>query len=286
MLTASSLPETDYPAWGAGTVYAAGERVILTSVHRVYQRLLAGSSPVAPNLDSVNWVEVGPTNRWAPFDQAVGSAATSGAATTMTYTITPGEVVTALALLDASCESAAVTVTVGSEILYSKTYGPTLSESSIGDWYSYFFESIARRGSVIDFGLPAYSEAVITVTLSGAAPLQLGVMAIGRHYEVGTTLAGTRISIIDYSIKNTDEFGRTSLVERAYAKRMEATVLVSTLAITTISRRLADVRATPVIWVGDEMQEATNIYGWCREWAVEMQYPNVSHCTLVVEGLV
>lgn len=286
MLTASSLPEDDYPTWGAGTVYAVGERVILTSVHRVYQRLLAGSSPTAPNLDAVNWVEVGPTNRWAPFDQAVGSSASSGVATTMTYTITPGQVVTALALLDASCDSAAVTVTVGPDTLYSRTYGPTLSDSSIGDWYSYFFESIERRGGVIDYGLPAYSEAVITVTLSGASPLRLGTMALGRHYQIGTTLAGGRISIIDYSIKTTDEFGRTSLVERAYARRMENTVLVSTLAITAISRRLADVRAIPVIWIGDEMQEATHIYGWCREWAVEMQYPNVSHCSLVVEGLV
>jgi hypothetical protein len=286
MLTSSSLPETDHPAWAAGTVYAVGDRVILTSVHRIYQRLLAGSSPTAPDLDAVNWVEVGPTNLWAPLDRAVGTAATSGVATTMTYTITPGEVVTALALLDASCDSASVTVTVGAEVLYSRTYASTLSDVSIGDWYAYFFDSVKRRGGAVDLGLPAYSEAVITIGLSGTAPLRLGTLALGRSFDMGTTLAGGRISIVDYSTKETDAFGGTSVVERSFAKRLEATVLLPTVAIDSISRRLADIRAIPVIWIGDEVLEAAQIYGWCREWAIEMQYPNVSHCNLVVEGLV
>jgi hypothetical protein len=286
MLTSSSLTEADYPAWNAGTVYAVGDRAILTSVHRIYQRLFAGSSPTAPNLDSVNWVDIGPTNKWAPFDKAVGTSATSGAATTITYTINPGQVVTALALLDASCDSASITVTVGSELVYSRTYGAVLSDVSVSDWYTYFFDGIERRGGVVDVGLPAYSEAVIVITLSGGAPLTLGTLALGRYFDVGVTLAGGRLSIIDYSAKASDEFGSTSIVERSYAKRLEVNVLVPTNAISAISKRLADIRATPVIWIGDDRLEAAQIYGWCREWAIEMQYPNVSHCSLAVEGLV
>lgn len=287
MLTSSSLDEDDYPVWSSATVYAAGDRSILTSTHRIYQRLNAGSGPLAPNLDAANWVEVGPTNKWAPFDRAVGTSATSGADTTLSYTITPGQVVTGLALLDASCDAVSIQVMVSGETIYEKNYVPVLANDlEIGDWYSYFFESIQRRVSLIDTGLPAFSESVINVTLTGTAPLRVGTLALGRPYTIGTTLAGGRLSIIDYSIKTTDEFGTTTLSERAHAKRMEAVVVVNTLTVGVISQRLADIRATPVIWIGDNSIESTVIYGWCREWVIEMQYHNISHCSLVIEGLV
>lgn len=285
-LTSSSLAEADYPAWASGFVYTADARVILVSTHRIYQRNSAGSSAVAPNLDPVNWTDIGPTNKWAPFDQAVGTAATSGAATTLSYTITPGQVCTGLALLDASCDSVTITVVVGSTTLYSRTYDPTLSSSGIGDWYAYFFESIERRTSLVDMNLPAFSEAVITVSLSGLAPLELGTLALGRPLDMGITLAGSRASINDYSVKQTDAYGATTLVSRDYARRLESTVMVPTSQVSAMARRLANTRATPAIWIGDDTIDATLVYGWCREWAIEMQYPTVSQCSLVIEGLV
>lgn len=285
-LTASSLTEADHPAWASGTVYSAGARVILTSTHRIYQRINAGSSATAPNLDPVNWVDIGPTNKWAPFDQAVGTAASSGVATTLSYTITPGQVCTGIALLDAACDSITLSVAVGSTVLYTRNYAPSLSAADVGDWYAYFFESIDRRTSLVDMNLPAFSEAVITVTLAGRAPLELGTLALGRPVDMGLTLAGDRASINDYSIKETDSFGTTSLVSRDYARRLESQVVVPTKQVSTIARRLAAVRATPVVWIGDETVDVTLVYGWCREWVLEMQYPNISHCSLVIEGLV
>lgn len=286
MMTASSLAETDYPAWSGATVYAAGDRVILISAHRVYQRLSAGSGPVAPNLDTTNWVDVGPTNKWAPFDRSVGSEASSGAATTLSYTITPGQVVTGLALLDAACDAISIQVTVGGDLFYEKTYSPVLtSDASIGDWYAYFFESIERRASLLDAHLPAFSEAVINITLSGTAPLTIGTLALGRPYTIGTTLAGGRLSINDFSVKSTDEFGVTTLTERAYARRLEANIVIATPSANIVAQRMAEIRASPVIWMDDSPSSPIIIYGWCREWAIEMQYPNISNCSLVIEGL-
>ena len=41
MLTSSTAPETDYPAWSSATAYAVGARVILTATHRRYEALAA-----------------------------------------------------------------------------------------------------------------------------------------------------------------------------------------------------------------------------------------------------
>lgn len=284
MLTSSSLPETDYAAWNGATAYTTGERVIRASTHRIYQRLTNGTSPTAPELDAVNWVVVGPTNRWAPFDQAVGSVATSSS--TISYVLTPGQAVTGLALLDLSADAVAVDVSVLGTSIYSQTWDPVVSSASIADWFAYFFDSIERRGSLVITNLPAYADAVITVTISGAAPLEVGTLAIGNAYDLGRTLAGTSVGIIDYSNKVTDQFGVTTVTERSYAKRMSANVVVRTSSVSDIAKRLAAVRAKPVVWIGEDTVEATLIYGWCRDWSVDLQYPTISHCSLTVDGLV
>ncbi len=287
MMTASSLAEDDYPAWSAATVYAVGERVILTSAHRVYQRLNAGSGPTPPNLDTTNWVDAGPTNKWAPFDRSVGSEASSGGATTLSYTITPGQVVTGLALLDASCDSISIQVSVSGDVIYEREYSPLLtSDASVGDWYAYFFESIERRASLFDAQLPAFSEAVIGIALSGTAPLKLGTLVLGRPYTIGATLARSRLSINDFSVKSTDEFGVTTLTERAFSRRMEANISIPTASVNVIAQRMADIRAKPVVWIDSESVGEIMLYGWCKEWLIEMQYQNISNCSLLIEGLV
>ena len=39
ILLSSSVPETDYAAWNSGTTYSIGNRVILTSTHKIYESL-------------------------------------------------------------------------------------------------------------------------------------------------------------------------------------------------------------------------------------------------------
>ena len=75
VLTSSSVPETDHAAWVSGTTYAAGDRVIRTGTHRIYERLIPGAGTTPPESDSANWLDAAPTNRWAMFDGAVGTRA-------------------------------------------------------------------------------------------------------------------------------------------------------------------------------------------------------------------
>lgn len=285
MLTSSNLPETDAPAWSAGTVYSVGQTVIRTGTHRIYRRLLAGSSPTAPELDPTNWQDIGPTNRWAPFDSAVGSLATT-AGTSITYTLTPGQTITSIALLDLDADGVLVSVSVSGSTVYSRTWAPAVSPTSMGSWFSYFFDPFERRGSLVILDLPAYPTAVISITLTGTAPLAVGTIVIGTAYDLGTTLTGTKVGITDYSVKNTDEFGVTTLVERSYAKRMETQLVVPTGQASTVARRLAAARATPAIWIGEQDIDAAIVYGWPRDWAIELSYPQVSYISLSIDGLV
>lgn len=280
-LVSSSIPETDHPAWNAATAYAEGDRVILTSTHSIYQRLVAGTTAGSPDVDPANWQRVGPTNRWAMFDRAVGSLST--ATGSMTVTLAPG-MVRGFALVDVNASTAVITMTAGVETVYSRTVD-LRDGTNIIDWESYFFGDFLRRKTLILTDLPPYGEAHVTVTISGGGTVSVGTVVVGSLFDLGISTHGMSLGIVDYSVKSTDAFGVTSVVERAWAKRMTVPVVLDTFKVDEVHRRLASIRAVPVIWIGGDQLDQSVIYGFFKDWSIDVAYAAISYCSLTVEGL-
>ncbi|MBK8199281.1 MAG: carbohydrate-binding protein [Acidobacteria bacterium] len=284
MLTSSTAPETDYPAWSSVTAYTVGARVILTATHRRYEAL-AASTNVSPSTDPTKWLDLGPTNRWAMFDARVGTA-TSRAAS-LQVGLAPGAI-DALALIDTEAESATVTLTAGGVQVYSRSQTFNVGGVAIDNWFSWFFEPLGQKTSMLFLDLPVYAAGQLSVTLTRDNPadsVSCGTLLVGRQLSLGDTEHGADIGIIDYSRKETDQFGVTSVVERAFAKRMTAKVVLATDAIDDIHRSLAALRATPVLWIGSESFESLTVYGFYKEFSIDIAYPTVSYCSLTIEGL-
>ena len=111
MLISSTRAETDHSAWASGTTYAAADRCISTTTHRIYASVQGSNTNHNPTTDDGTWwIDVGPTNRWAMFDQTVGSITSQ--ATPLTVVLDPG-IISALAL-PASVFAGAVPGTSGS----------------------------------------------------------------------------------------------------------------------------------------------------------------------------
>jgi hypothetical protein len=226
MLTSSTVPENDHPAWAAGTAYVTGNRVILTTTHRRYEAL-AASTGVNPATDPTKWLDLGPTNRWAMFDARVGTASTRAAS--LQAVLAPGAV-DAVALIDTDAESATVTLTVDGVTNYTSTQSFNLGGNAIDNWFSWFFEPIGRKSTLLFLDVPVYANGVVTVTIARDNPADIvscGSLLLGRQLSLGDTEHGVDIGIIDYSRKEADQFGVISVVERAFAKRM--TTFIATL---------------------------------------------------------
>ena len=284
MLTSSTAPETDYPAWSSATAYAVGARVILTATHRRYEAL-AASTNVSPSTDPTKWLDLGPTNRWAMFDARVGTATSRTGS--LQVGLTPGTI-DALALIDTEAESATVTLTVGGVQVYSRSQTFNVGGVAIDNWFSWFFEPLGQKTSMLFLDVPVYAAGQLSVTLTRDNPadsVSCGTLLVGRQLSLGDTEHGADIGIIDYSRKETDQFGVTSVVERAFAKRMTAKVVMPTDAIDDIHRSLAALRATPVLWIGSESFESLTVYGFYKEFSIDIAYPTVSYCSLTIEGL-
>jgi len=283
MLAHSSVPETDHAAWSAAAAYTVGARCIRATTHSIYERLAAGTTATPPEDDPVNWARVGPTNRWAMFDGAVGTLTT--ATGEITVTVAPGTL-RGLALLDLDIEALTITMTAGAAVVYSRVYAPLGSLEDVGDWYGYFFDSISRRRSLVLTDLPAYAEGVLTITATGTGPISIGSCIVGALYELGTVQEGASVGIIDYSRKQTDDFGATTVAERSYAKRMTVPIVLDTSAVSMAADRLARIRARPVVWIGSADIDALVVYGFVKQWSVDIPGRVLSTCSLDIEGLV
>lgn len=161
-----------------------------------------------------------------------------------------------------------------------------ISDSAISDWYGYFFEDIVRVQDFAVTDIPLYYSPKINVSLlDSGATVAIGTLVIGQSYEIGGTLYGAEIGIVDYSRKEVDDFGAWEIVERSFAKRGKFTVFMDNSAINLTRQMLQGYRATPIVWVGSDDYESTIIYGFYRTWAIEIAYPTKSYCTLEIEGL-
>ena len=284
MLTSSTAPENDHPVWASGTAYAVGARVILTATHRRYEALVA-STGVNPASDPTKWLDLGPTNRWAMFDDRVGTATTR--AGSLQVVMVPGAT-DGVALIDTDAESATVSLTVSGTQLYSKTQSFNVGGNAIDSWFAWFFEPLGKKSSMLFLDIPVYETGVLTVSMTRDNPADLvscGTLLVGRQFDIGDTEHGVDLGIIDYSRKETDQFGVTSVVEQAFAKRMTARVVMQTSAIDDVHRTLAAIRATPVLWIGSESFESLTVFGFYKEFSIDLAYPTVSYCSLTIEGL-
>ena len=287
-LTAAMLVSTDaaetYSAWNAATAYVLDDIVLRTTTERLYQRLVAGTTATAPESDTTNWLDIAPSNKWAMFDGEISTATTKS--TSLTVVLKPGYV-NSLALFGLVGSNLAVTVrdALAGNIVY--TLSQDLDGTIIADWYQYFFEPVVQLAEVVLTDLPPYGDAHITVVLTGTGTVECGICLVGTFYTLGDTQYGASVGIIDYSRKVTDEFGITTFVRRAYSKRMSAKLMLDNVQMNKVQRVLADLRATPCAWIGvdDTTYAPLVIYGFYKDFSIDVAYPTMSYCALEVEGL-
>lgn len=287
MLTSGTVAENDHPAWSAATAYAVGDKAIRATTHRIYERLVAGTTATAPESDSANWLDIGPTNRWAMFDNVVGTV--TAAASPLTVVLQPGSV-SGLALMELVGREAQVTLkdASGGAVVYDEVID--LDGTIIESFYDWFFAEFEQRTDVVLTDLPGQftgGELTITVTAtSGNA--EIGVCKLGHVVEIGDTQCGATVGIMDFSRKERDAFGNFSIVERSYSKRANFTVWTDKSSFNRIYRRLADIRATPAVYIGADLEgyEPLIVYGYFRDFSIDVAYPTHHLCSLEVEGLI
>lgn len=286
LLIGSNIPETDYGVYNAGTTYALAALCISTVTHRIYKSAQASNTGHALT-DTAWWTDIGPTNRWAPFDQRGGTQASRLA--TITYDLTPGTA-DAIAVMDTNAESVALSLKVSGVEVWSAIKYLNLAGSSIDDWYKYFTGAAGIASNVYFDQIPLYAGSTLTVTITGrnpAANVTVGSIAMGAMRYLGSTEVGVEVGIIDFSRKVTDQFGAISVVERGFSKRMTLRMMIETNFVDNIMATMASIRAIPVVFIGEDDFDSLLFYGFYKDCSVNLANArgSVSYLSLTAESL-
>ncbi len=278
----STAPETDYAVYNPATNYAVGARTIYQ--HVIWESVQTPNTGNTPGTDALYWATVAPTNRWAMFDTEVSTQ--TSVASPLTVVVKPGYV-NSLALFGLEGTTLDVTVRDGlaGAVVYSATR--TLDGTVLADWYQYFFEPSVQLGEVVLTDLPPYGNAHVTASISGAGTVKCGSLIVGTVYDLGGTRYGASAGIVDYSRKDTSATGVTTFVRRKFSKRMSAPLWLDSGQLNKVQRVLADLRATPCVWIGTDVPgyEPLTVFGFYRDFSLDIAYPTVSYCNLEIEGL-
>ena len=285
ILTSSNIPEDEYPAWVSGTSYTALGKVIYQ--HKIYQRIVTGSGTTTPDLDQANWLDDGYTNRYRMFDNIISSVSSRTGG--IEFTLTPNQVINGIALLNVNASTVRVVMNDPVEgVVYDRTK-ELRSSSNVNDYFSYFFAPLLSENleTAIFLDLPSKPTATITVYVSSGSGLtEVGEVVYGVQSVVGRTNYGTAIGITSYSRKDTDEFGKVTVVKRKNSKYADYDIDIDNNNLAIVQRLFSEIDSVPCVFIGNPDMEELVVYGFYKEFKATISFPTVSKCTLRVEGLI
>ena len=273
--------------YSATSTYSLGNRVSYAG--KVFESLQNANIGHDPSSSATWWLLIGPDNKHAALDNSVSTLTTSSGV--LTLVIKPGSI-DSCGLVDMEgnlIEFAMMDQTDG--LVFYKTVG--LSGAEVNNWYDYFFLSPLsemRRTQYVLSGLPSqYLDSLVTIRIkNGTNTAKLGLASFGKLSSIGEVQYGASAGIVDYSVKSTDEYGNTSLLQRNFSKRLSARCFVPNKDINRVQRTLYSIRATPVVWVGVDdptYEEAMIVWGFYKDFTTEISYPTYSLISIEIEGL-
>lgn len=232
------------------------------------------------------WTKISSTNKWAMFDGEINSRTTK--ADSLTVTFTTG-IISSLAIINTNANTIKITVRdgLGGDIIYEDMQGLA---GVVLDWYEYFFNLLDNvKTSIIFQNIPPFGSSHVTLEFVGGSDLAVGEVIFGSTFEFGYTQEGLSSGIIDYSKKETDDFGNATLLKRAYSKTMQANIFVENYKLNQVQRLMYNLRATPTVWIATEdpyLEEAGIVYGFYKDFSSTISYPTMTMMSLEVEGLI
>lgn len=278
LVTDVAEPSAGETAWVSGTTYAVGDVRIRTTTHRRYERLVAGAGTTPPESDTVNWLDVGPTNAWAMLDlERSSQTEVSGGA--IQVAITPGRRFNAVGLVGLYGASVTVEVKVGA----ATTYGPVtanLLARNTTTWSQYFFGPFRVRGSYLNTALPLASGATVYITIQptdGVA--RCGGVVLGGTEDLGVIVDEPVSDVVNFSKVTRDEFGNATLTKRRNVPVLQHRVHAPAARLDRLRQLRDDLDAVPALWSGVDARQESPFFdtllvlGVVKKWSISMTSP-------------
>lgn len=274
-------------AWNSGTSYSSGQ-VVRRTVDGLYIRfssLQNSNSNKTPELEPTWWLDEGPVNAHAMFDDTTTTVTTNADSIAVEIEVPAGQRVDTVWLAGLSGESVTVAIedpTAGE--VHNETYS-LADAGAITNLWEYFTAEVLRKSEILITDLPNGAGSTLTITVDHPGDAAAcGHLVLGQRMALGATKWGVSTEIKDYSRWVENDFGDRVLVEGAYRKLCGAEVIVANGVKDSVERELTRARAQPRLFIADEDYSTLCVFGTCR-WRNAMDMaPDHSLLSVQIEG--
>lgn len=282
-------PSAGEVVWNAGVSYTKGQVVIRVETHRKYECQTDGVNATPPENDPTRWLDVGPTNKWAMFDNLRSQA--TWAPGSMTITISPGRRVDSLALLGVKAQKVTITMTYNGQVVYTTVRN--MGARNTTTWSQYFFGEFKYVSSLLLQDLPSYANSVITILFENdpALNVECSEIVVGNKIYLGSAQYEAVSDSLNFSRIERDEFGGSILKPRRTVPKVNVTTWASKNLVNQIRDARTDLNAVPALWSAldqnyeDPYYEALLIYGIYKQFEINISGPSLAIVNLELEEM-
>lgn len=268
--------------WNPFSSYIAGDIVTYTDgiEYQSIQSQIGGGeeTTVVPGTDPEYWIVHSVINPHKPFDGIVSNQASRDSF--IEYELAISEVAGGLAFLNMS-GATSIAVTVTADDGANETYNTVID---LLDQNTGLF---LPEAVLLD--LPTlYRYTTVNITISGVGEVLLGEIIFGKVRQLGPSEYNASSSIIDYSLKDADEFGTYTIEDRDFSRRLEARFSIPTSDLKATFNFLTSIKTEPVVWVTTDKRDYSSVlvvFGYYRDFEIGVPNCEVLTVSVSVEGL-
>lgn len=236
-----------------------------------------------PVTDSAKWFDEGFTNKYKLLDTSLSSQTSITGDMEMSFIVNKIDSVYLFRLYGTS-----VTITVTqidtATVLFDETITLT-DKNSGGTHWGYYFNDFTFSGKTFA-EVPLNFNMLVEITIANRdGESKCGMVGIGKSESLGATLYGSGAGIIDFSKKETNDFGETFLTQRDFKATNNLTVDVLAGRTDPVIERLTELRAIPIIYKGSDIYTSSIIFGIYNSWDVIFSNQSRTRLNINLESL-
>ena len=276
LVSTNAVDNTD--EFVAGTLYDLGAEVKVSAENNLYKCLTKDTTEVPTgNKTTENWLFLGKTNPHKMFDEKYHSQTVKESGNlVVTIKMKEGggfsKVSDGIALLNVSASKIRIVgVREGETIcdeefdmgvldLFSPCMILNCNFGQITYKKNLILTPLKDKDGLIVYGCRITEYTITFVPIDDETPAACGVCILGKMQYFGKTLMNPKKSLVNYDVKDTNEYGDTAVVERGFSNNYNFSFVGKNDIMQVADETLTELRSTPLIYVVTDDQILASVF--------------------------
>ena len=276
LVSTNAVDNTD--EFVAGTLYDLGAEVKVSAENNLYKCLTKDTTEIPTgNKTTENWLFLGKTNPHKMFDEKYKSRTVKESGNlVVTIKMKPdggfSKVSDGIALLNVSAKKIRIVgvrdgETIGDEEfdmgimdiispckILNCNFGQIVYKKNL------ILTPLKDKDGLIVYGCRITEYTITFVPIDDETPAACGVCILGKMQYFGKTLMNPKKSLVNYDVKDTNEYGDTAVVERGFSNNYNFSFVGKNDIMQVADETLTELRSTPLIYIVTDDQILASVF--------------------------